>query len=318
MGPCEPQRPCDGCALWPECGGRARGVKGFIAVEDVLGQKRRSSRAAYESEMLCLRPSRSDAVFPMFDPAWHVRPVEPASSLRWIGGIDFGIRNPFVMLWAQLRPIGPAGSHHADAAAGRGEPSPASGAAAHDGGQGGARPGGWCVEVIDEYIRSDGTLADHLKAMAARPWPGPRWVGADPAGHQRSEQTGLSAIGVLGRAGLTVRSRRAPILAGLETIKIRLEAMLPHHSPGAPQVAPPAIAESAAAPLATPSPTTPPGLLIHPRCKGLIAAMTCYHFDAQRPWSQDPVKDGHDHPIDALRYMLVNLPTDPAARMVEY
>ena len=40
--------------------------------------------------------------------------------------------------------------------------------------------------------------------------------------------------------------------------------------------------------------------------------MTEYHFDPDRPYSDDPVKDGPDHLCDALRYMLVNLTFQPA------
>jgi len=82
--------------------------------------------------------------------------------------MDFGLRHPFVMLWAQLRDLD------------------------------GARKR---IEVIDEYVRSDRTLDEHVEELARRLWPHPAWIGVDPAGRQRSSQTGRSAVAVLQEAG---------------------------------------------------------------------------------------------------------------------
>ena len=96
---CEAQRLCQTCVLDTWCEGRAKTSGGFLPVEDAVVQRQRSGRAAFECEMLCRRPSRTEAVFTSFDAAQHVSAVEADPSLRWIGGMDFGIRNPFVMLW---------------------------------------------------------------------------------------------------------------------------------------------------------------------------------------------------------------------------
>ena len=48
-------------------------------------------------------------------------------------------------------------------------------------------------------------------------------------------------------------------------------------------------------------------MMIHPRCERLIESLVCYHFDADRPTREAPVKDGYDHTVDALRYLVVNL-----------
>ena len=249
---CEPSRACDDCDLWPDCGGRAKRADGFITVQDVIDQQRRSSRQAFETEMLSMRPTRSDAVFSTFDPAVHVRDVPHDPALKWIGGMDFGIRSPLVMLWAQVR--------QAD------QPR---------------------VEVIDEYICRDLAVSEHLTAMAQRPWPDVAWLGVDPAGAQRNEQTGRSTIAVLRDAGHTVRAARHRLAHGIELIRRMLEVR--------------------SAPASDPEQPSAPQLLIHPRCRRLIEAMTCYHFDADRPWRDEPIKDGHDHAVDALRYMLTNL-----------
>ncbi len=251
---CEADRDCEACALRASCGGRAKGdrgvrdadgYRGFLSVDDVAGQMSRVSRATFDSEMLGLKPSTSDAVYPSFEVGAHVRAVEADRSLVWIGGVDFGLRHPFVMLWAQLRPT----------------------------------ERGVCVEVVDEYVQRERLLGEHLEAIERRGWPRPRWVGVDPAGRQRSCETGASAIDLLRRAGLGVRSRPTPLEAGIELVRGRL----------------------------APADGGVPGLAIAPRCERLIEAMASYHFDAARPGCAAPVKDGHDHAVDALRYMLVNL-----------
>src|SRR5690606_14085210 len=76
---CPPARKCEGCALYEECGGRAKrsgqahAAGGHITISDALTHKSRSDQATWQSEMLCLRPRLSDIVFPEFDPDVHVR-----------------------------------------------------------------------------------------------------------------------------------------------------------------------------------------------------------------------------------------------------
>jgi len=243
---CEPARPCEPCPLWSCCGGRAKRAAGFLPIDDVIAQMRRSSAVAFDSEMLCHRPSSTDAVYPMFDRDRHVRPIEADASLPWVGGIDFGLRHPFVMLWAQRRPT----------------------------------PAGERLEIVDEYHREGEIVATHLRAIAARGWPAVRWVGVDPAGLQRNEQTGRSAVALLREAGLTVQHAATRIADGVERVR---QLLRPAESPDDPR------------------------LIIHPRCERLIEAMVAYHFDPRRRHDDSPVKDGHDHAADALRYLVVNL-----------
>jgi hypothetical protein len=190
MGVCPAEISCDGCVLWEECGGRAKGWRGFLKAEDVLAQRRRSSKLAFESEMLCVRPSRADNVFPMFSLERHVVEVEPGRELVWVGGIDFGMRNVTVVLFAQLVPT--AG-------------------------------GTVRVEVVDEYVQDNRTTEENLKAAAARGWPRLAWIGADPAGNSRSSQTGQSEITVARKLGWKVRDARSRIGVGVEIIRRRLE-----------------------------------------------------------------------------------------------
>lgn len=283
LGACPESRPCEPCALLPECERRAkRPHGGHIPVDDAVTLKTRSDADSWESEMLCRRPSAADAVFRQFSRETHVVEFEvacegeascgtarggapadmpPAARRlapggRWLCGMDFGFAAPTVILWAYLDP-------------------------------------GGVLWVADERIASGVVLADHAEAMVrSRPTAGgvpPEWVGIDPAGRQRHGQTGISDARVLQRAGLAVKSRRLPLEDGLRAVRARLAPAL-----------------------------GPPRLFIHPRCDGLIHALERYRYPARRatgapPGSADaehadaPKKDGADHAADALRYLVINV-----------
>jgi len=134
------------------------------------------------------------------------------------------------------------------------------------------------LHIIDEYIERGLTLDQHMESVdrqaALLGWPRPDWLGVDPAGHQRNSHTGLSDVQVLGKMGYTVKAKRSTLRDGIECVRRRLDRGT---------------------------------LLIHPRCKRLIEAIRCYHFDVERPQKQEPVKDGPDHLCDALRYLVINL-----------
>ena len=65
-------RNCSQCPLWQDCGGKAKNAAGYLKIDDCITQMRRASRAGWEAEMLCKRPSRENVVFDEFDPAVHV------------------------------------------------------------------------------------------------------------------------------------------------------------------------------------------------------------------------------------------------------
>ena len=198
----------------------------------------------------------------------------------WVGGMDFGLRSPLVMLWARVRPLSAKDSplnqvdrnvqaksliatertHHANLT-----PRQV---------QTGSNTLDHRVEILDEYIQTDLTLDQHLEVIAARGWPKVQWLGVDPAGGQRNAQTGLTDIQVLRRAGYSVHSQRVSVREGIEAVRRRFDHRL---------------------------------LFIHPRCTQLIEALVQYHFDPDRPHDDSPVKDGPDHLCDALRYLVVNL-----------
>jgi len=59
-------------------------------------------------------------------------------------------------------------------------------------------------------------------------------------------------------------------------------------------------------------------LLVHPRCRQLIDALSEYHYDEKQPACEEPVKDGPDNCVDALRYMVVALERRGEVVVVKY
>ncbi|MBN1846898.1 MAG: hypothetical protein JW810_14525 [Sedimentisphaerales bacterium] len=236
-------RSCSQCGLWSDCGGRARRANGYYRIDDALAQKRRSSAAAWRTEMLCQRPQQQDIVFAEFDAALHVRPHGYRAELPLYRAIDFGYSNPLVCLFLQV----------------------------DDDGR---------VFVIDEHIKSRTTLAEHTR-LIERQYPYPvEATYCDPAGRQRNEITGTSAITELKALGIPTQCRPSQVLDGIELIRRFLR---------------PAVGGT--------------NLLIAPRCPRLIQAFQQLRYQrlAGGSLSEQPEKDGvHDHLIDALRYFFVN------------
>ena len=266
---CPPARECNVCELEPECQGRAKlrppHAAGHVVIADALAMKQRVSRAAWESEMLCLRPKRSDCVYPEFELSTHVCSPSlregaggrvgssaAASDHLTICGMDFGLRSPTVILWGTVDDDG-------------------------------------ILRITDEYVEADRALDQHIAELQREGRPAPRWIGVDPAGHSRNDQTGRSNIPALRRAGLIVRARRAGLLEGFSAVRARLQPA-----------------------------TGGPRLFIHQRCKRLIESLVRYHYPEDRPESLEPVKDGHDHAADALRYLIINLDQASTARRGNY
>jgi hypothetical protein len=178
-------RNCSQCPLWGDCQGRAKSAGGYLKVDDCITQMRRSSRAGWESEMLCIRPSLDNVVFGEFDPALHVRPVDYDPSLPLYRTLDFGFVNPFVCLWIQVDREG-------------------------------------TVRVIDEYLRSRATIDVHAAEIKTRtPCPEERVTATfcDPAGAGPNDVTGTSAVRELRGLGIATKYRRSAILEGIELIR---------------------------------------------------------------------------------------------------
>lgn len=241
---CPPSEDCGTCILKPECDGRAKRAHGHLTVADARTMKQRSDRASWRSEMLCERPGRRSAVLPEFERERHVvadapEPSSDMQGLRWLAGMDLGLRSPTVLLLASV-------------------------------------DGAGSVTIVDEHCASGIVLEEHLERVLARGWR-PQWVGVDPAAGQRSLQTGLSDTEAMRRMGMVVRSRRTLLDDGLRLIRARL----------APA-------------------SGVPTLRIHQRCVRLIESIEAYRYPEDSPNAQ-PIKDGNDHAVDALRYLLAVL-----------
>lgn len=240
LEPCPPHRECASCPLFAECGGVAKTrAAGFVKIDDAIRMKKRVSLETWKNEMLCERPRMQDAVFASFDPSIHVREEIAMQASTTSLAIDFGIGAPFVCLWVQTD--------------------------------------GEKTFVIDEYAQKDRRVEDHIVEMKRRKWPTPTHIDCDPAGGARNDQTGISNVQVLKKAGYVVKCRRTEVDEGVELIRAAL-----HPASGEPT------------------------LFIHPRCRYLIRSLTCLTYVRQR-LRYAPFKDGeHDHAADALRYHFVN------------
>ena len=178
-------RSCSQCPLDGDCRGRAKAAGGYLKIDDCITQMRRASRAGWEAEMLCTRPSRQNVVFDEFDPAVHVGAVDYDPNLPLYRALDFGFVNPFVCLWIQVDDAG-------------------------------------VVRVIDEYIRSRATIDVHAIEMKNRTPVSEEKVTAtfcDPAGKGVNDVTGTSAVRELRALGIAVRFKRSGILEGVELIR---------------------------------------------------------------------------------------------------
>lgn len=250
------------CPLLDECKSRlkerAELHAGHVTIDDAVGMKRRVGLSTWNAEMLSLRPKRSDAVLPEFDPAAHVVDTLPweheggpiaRESLAWVLGMDFGYRAPTVLLL-------------------------------------GAQDALDRLWIVDERVASERVLSEHIERVRRAGWPAAEWVGVDPAGNQTDGQTGKSAVQVLRQEGFVVRDRRLRLLEGVDMVRGRLR----------------------------PAAEVGPRLYVHRRCANLISSMERYHFPVDKPESKEPEKDGSDHAVDALRYMVQNLDRPGAKR----
>jgi hypothetical protein len=187
---CNSDRNCSRCPLNDDCRQKAKIANGFLKIDDVIAQMRRTSRASFESEMLCLRPSLENIVFSEFNPRLHIAPVEYNPNLPLYRAIDFGFVNPFVCLWIQVDAQG-------------------------------------TVRVIDEYIQSRKTIDAHANEIKFRkPYDEKDVIMTfcDPAGAGVNDVTGTSPVTQLRAAGVKLRYRKSQILDGIELVRRALKS----------------------------------------------------------------------------------------------
>ncbi|OQA03369.1 MAG: Terminase-like family protein [Planctomycetes bacterium ADurb.Bin401] len=178
-------RSCGQCPLNNDCRGRAKKANGFYKIDDVIAQLKRTSRAMFDSEILCLRPSLQNVVFAEFDPNLHIKSVEYNSELPLYRSIDFGFVNPFVCLWIQVDSKG-------------------------------------VVRVIDEYVQSRRTIDYHADVLKNRkPYNEEKVIMTfcDPAGSGVNDVTGTSPVSMLRAKGIRLRYKRSLVLEGVELVR---------------------------------------------------------------------------------------------------
>jgi len=183
---CPSDRRCDACPLDDDCRGIARRASGFFPIDDAIAIKARSSRAAWQAEMLCLGVRSELAVFGQFDRARHVRPLPYNAAWPTYRAVDFGYANPLVCLWVQVTAAG-------------------------------------AVHVLREYVRQRVPMARHAAEILKRD-PGP--VAAtyvDPAGNHREPTSGAACTELLAAAGIPCTSRRSNVAEGIELIRAALD-----------------------------------------------------------------------------------------------
>jgi len=272
---CPPERSCSRCPLWSDCGGRARQADGYFPIDDAIAQQARASRPAWEAEMLCLRPRADRLVFSEFDPERHVAPVAYDAGLPLYRSLDFGYANPFVCLWVQVEDE--CGVRSAEC----GVNNPLAANASERARGADVDLSRVRLRVLAEYVERERAIADHARVMAARdPGPVVRTF-ADPAGWQRSDVTGTGPCQELARLGIRCKTPRAGILEGVELVRRLLK----------------------------PRPDGSTGLVIDPSCQWLVRAFQQYRWEETPDGARTerPAKDGADHPLDALRYLVTGL-----------
>jgi len=179
---CPSWRRCENCPLAADCQGLARQAEGFFRIDDAITILARSSRAAWEAEMLCRGPQREHLVLGEFDTARHVAGVEYCPDWPLYRAMDFGYTSPLVCLWVQVSP-------------------------------------GGGVHVLDEYVRARLPLAAHAAEILRRD-PGPiAMTYVDPAGRQKESTSGAACTELLTAAGIPCTWRASTIGEGLELIR---------------------------------------------------------------------------------------------------
>jgi len=182
---CPRRRRCQDCLLADDCRGLARNGRGYFSIDDAIAIKARSSRAAWEAEMLCRGAQREYLVFEEFDPARHVAKVEYCRDWPLYRAIDFGYRSPLVCLWIQVTP-------------------------------------GGRVHVLNEYFRCRVSLPAHAAEIKKRDLGPAAATYVDPAGRHKESTSGAACTEILISVGIPCICRASTIAEGLELVRAAL------------------------------------------------------------------------------------------------
>lgn len=220
---------------------------GIFAIDDAIKQFRQWSEQQWAAEAECKRPSLTGLVYPQFDRLVHVMPgLDFSDDLPTYRAIDFGL-NDFVCLWIQEDKKG-------------------------------------AVYVVDEYWAENATVAQNAREINKRDEGVTVYATfVDPAGRNRNDQTGHSAIDELKGHGIKCDYTLSPW--GRE-VKNGINMIRGYLMPGSGKAR----------------------LFVAGACKRLIAAFESYKLrKVNNEYIDEPIKpQACDHPMDALRYWFVN------------
>lgn len=144
--------------------------------------------------------------------------------------------------------------------------------------------------ILDERSVAGEVLRAHVEALEQHELGRPEWIGVDPAGEQLNAHTGESTVDMMRRRGFKTRHKKMRLLAGLRLIRARLD---------------PATCDGSR-------------LYIHRRCTRLIESLERYRFKDPPVENSLPLKDGSDHAVDALRYLVAVLDCRHSVEMGRY
>ncbi|MCE5277186.1 MAG: hypothetical protein ABFD92_16785 [Planctomycetaceae bacterium] len=220
---------------------------GLLTIEDAVKFRQRMSARMWDAEILCKRPSSEGLVWPEFDPQVHACPRPPAD-LKIYRSIDWG-HGVFVCLWIGQDKDGAA-------------------------------------YVLDTYQAEAGTIHEHARYIQSHAIKSVVETYCDPAGRNRSDQTGKSNVDVFAqqyaiRCTYTLAPAMREVRNGIEMVRGLL----------APA-------------------SGPPRLMFVPSANNaaFVRAMQSYHNrKVNNIWLDEPADPQEfEHIPDALRYFVVN------------
>ncbi len=192
QGPCLGTEKSLGFAREPRTGIAARGT-GLLAPDDVAKAYAKIGKTTWDAEFLCKRPTAAGLVYPAFAPDRHKRNQEPEDPLLY-RSIDWG-HGVFVCLWIAEEPSGVS-----------------------------------CV--LDTYRAEEGTLDQHANYILAHRIQAVEATFCDPAGRNRSDQTGLSNVQLFRKRGIPCRYLRGGKLRHVSAgIRLVRDALEPNRGP---------------------------------------------------------------------------------------
>jgi hypothetical protein len=97
-------RECSRCVLGGDCRGKAKRAAGFYRIDDAIAKKKLVSEESWQSEMLCLRPSREGLFYRGYSEEVHVprEPIKYDPSKELYRTFDWGVNGPTACLWVQV------------------------------------------------------------------------------------------------------------------------------------------------------------------------------------------------------------------------